>query len=355
MAPIGVAEIKAKMDGSLGAVNRLKGAEWRCMADRLKKQLSPRTHLRLVKEALSGTPRARRAHAKHTATPVSIEAGLAAIARRWPSLASRDASEPIFILSAGWRCGSTFLQRWLMKGNDILIWGEPYRLSQPIHLLARQVCAFANPDWPPRFSFADQYPDHTDLTNEFVANFYPSMEEFLGAHLAYFERLFVAPAARFNKPRWGLKEVSLTTDDACYLKWLFPNARFLFLYRSPYHAYRSYRQWRDWYRFWPDEPIFTPTSFGKWWRELTADFVRNHQKVGGLLLAYETLRAPETRKRLEDYLRMTIADPSSLPRVRTAVERDASGDDNRWVPRVERFLLKRAIEPVGTELGYRHL
>jgi hypothetical protein len=325
------------------------------MAQLLKLLSSPRAQLRLVRDALSGTPRARRRHAQHTATPASAEAGLSAIAARWPSLASRETSEPIFILSTGWRCGSTFLQRWLMKDTDVLIWGEPYRYSAPIHLLARQVAAFAQEGWPPDFFFADQYPDQADLTNEFVANLYPSMDEFLGAHLAYFERLFVAPAARFNRSRWGLKEVSLTTDDACYLKWLFPKARFLFLYRSPYHAYRSYRQWRDWYRSWPQEPVFTPTSFGRWWKELTQDFVRHHHKVGGLLLPYETLRTPETHKRLEDYLGLTMADPSSLPRVRNLVERDASGEDHRWVPKVERFLLKRAIEPVGTELGYRNL
>lgn len=331
-----------------------KGAEWHRMAQQLRR-FSPKTHLRLLKEALSGTPRARRRHAKATAAPVSVEAALSVIAKRWPLLASRQTSEPIFILSAGWRCGSTFLQRWLMKDTDVLIWGEPYRFSAPIHLLARQVSAFAQEGWPPDFFFADHYPDEADLTNEFVANLYPSMEEFLGAHLAYFERLFVTPAERFQRTRWGLKEVCLTTDDACYLKWLYPNARFLFLYRSPYHAYRSYRQWRDWYRWWPDEPIFTATSFGKWWRELTEDFVRNHHKVGGLLLPYETLRTTETRQRLEDYLGITIADPSALPRVRNLVERDVTGDDNRWVPRVERYLLKRAIEPVGTELGYRHL
>jgi sulfotransferase family protein len=343
------------MAGLPEAASRPEGAEWLRKAQRLKRQLSPSAHLRVLREALSGTPRARRRHAEHTATPATVEAGLAAIARRWPSLASPQTSEPIFILSTGWRCGSTFLQRWLMKDTDILIWGEPYRYSQPIHLLARQVSAFAQAGWPPDFFFADQYSDEADFTQEFVANLYPSMEEFLGAHIAYFERLFVAPAARFNRARWGLKEVSLTVDDACYLKWLFPKARFIFLYRSPYHAYRSYRQWRDWYRSWPDEPIFTATSFGKWWKELTADFVRHHEKVGGLLVQYETISKPETRKRLEDYLGVTLADPSSLPRVRNLVERDATGDDNRWVPKVERFLLKRAIEPVGTELGYRQL
>jgi hypothetical protein len=52
---------------------------------------------------------------------------------------------------------------------------------------------------------------------------------------------------------------------------------------------------------------------------------------------------------------MPLADPSTLSRVRNKIELDATGDDNRWVPRVERFLLKRATEPVGTALGYRHL
>ncbi len=334
---------------------RPKTAEWQRVAQRLKLQLSPWTYFRLVQEALLGTRKARQRHAKYTAAPVSVEAGLSAIASRWPSLASPQTSEPIFILSAGWRCGSTFLQRWLMKDSDILIWGEPYRYSEPIHLLARQVCPFAQLDWPPDFFFADEYADQTDFTNEFVANLYPSMEEFLGAHLAYFERLFVAPAERLKRARWGLKDVSLTTDDALYLKWLFPNARFLFLYRSPYHAYRSYRQWRDWYRTWPDKPIFTATSFGKWWRELTTDFVRNHHKVGGLLLSYETLATPETRKRLEDYLGIPVADPSGLPRVRNKTQRDVTGDDRRRVPRVERILLKRAIDPVGAEFGYRDL
>ena len=79
----------------------------------------------------------------------------------------------------------------------------------------------------PDFFFADQYQSGTDLTLEVVANLYPS-QEFLNAHLAYFDRLLIQPSRRFHKARWGLKEISLTADDACYLRWLLPNARFLF-------------------------------------------------------------------------------------------------------------------------------
>jgi hypothetical protein len=319
---------------------------------RLRPFLSAPRQWRVLEEAFLGTRKARRLHAIHTANPVSAEAGLAAIARRWPALVSPETSAPIFILSAGWRSGSTFLQRWLMRDNDLLIWGEPYRYSEPIHRLAGQVRAFAQADWPPDFFFADSRDRDSDLTNEFIANLYPSMEEFLGAQLAYFRGLFIEPCARFEKTRWGVKDISLTVDDACYLKWLFPQARFLFLYRSPYHAYRSYRAWLNWYRRWPDEPIFTAFRFGKCWKELVSDFVQNHQKVGGLLLAYEQLHSEETRKRLEDYLGLTLVDPSTLLRVRGRLQANPEGEDTRWTPRVERFLLRRAVQPVGIELGY---
>jgi hypothetical protein len=321
---------------------------------RLRRLSLLRMHWRVLEEAFLGTRKARRQHAANTAKPACAEMGLAMLAARWPTLASPETSAPVFILSAGWRSGSTFLQRWLMRDNDLLIWGEPYRYAEPIHNLARQLRAFAQADWPLDFFFADQYGNSADFTEEFVANLYPSMQEFLGAHLAYFRALFIDPSARFNKARWGLKEVSLTTDDACYLKWLFPEARFLFLYRSPYHAYRSYRQWLNWYRRWPDDPVFTPASFGKCWQELTQDFVRNHHKVGGLLLAYEQLRTPETRQRLADYLGLTIVDPSTLARVRDRAQRDVQGHDDRWVAPVEWQLLRRAVEPFATELGYRN-
>jgi hypothetical protein len=309
----------------------------------------------MLEEAFLGTRTARARHARHLGGPVTAEAAVNVIRKRWPGVMSSESSEPVFILSAGWRSGSTFLQRWLMASADILIWGEPYRYAEPIRLLARQVRAFADPSWPLDFFFADQYQSDVDLSQEFVANLYPSIQEFVNAHLAYFDRLFIQPCRRFHKTRWGLKDISLTTDDAYYLRWLFPNARFLFLYRSPYHAYRSYRQWRDWYHSWPDEPIFTALSFGRCWKHLAGDFVSNHRKVDGLLLRYEELRAPDTRKRLEDYLHMPIVDAAGLPRVRDRFHRDVKGNDDRWVPRIECLLLKRAVEPLGSQLGYSEL
>jgi Sulfotransferase family len=316
------------------------------------KSLLPRKQFRILEEAFLGTRTARARHARYLGGPVTIEAAVNVICQRWPGVIRGECSEPVFILSGGWRSGSTFLQRWLMASADILIWGEPYRYAEPIRLLARQVRAFADASWPLGFFFADQYQSNVDFTQEFVANLYPSMQEFVNAHLAYFDRLFIQPCRRFNKTRWGSKEIGLTTDDAHYLRWLFPKARLLFLYRSPYHGYRSYRQWRDWYSSWPDEPVFTASSFGRYWKHLTGDFVSNHEKVDGLLLKYEKLQAPDTRKRLEDYLHMPIIDAADLPRVRDRFHRDVKGSDNRWVPGIEFLLLRRAVEPLASQLGY---
>ncbi len=54
---------------------------------------------------------------------LSIESGIRAIRRRWPEITNDCDEHPVFILSAGWRSGSTMLQRMLMR--ECFIWGEP--------------------------------------------------------------------------------------------------------------------------------------------------------------------------------------------------------------------------------------
>ena len=81
--------------------------------------------------------------------------------------------------------------------------------------------------------------------------------------------------------RWGVKEVRWDVEMASYLRWLFPDARFVFLVRNPFDAYRSYRQWdwydnwpfHTWYDRWPSEPIDSPESFGSHWRRLAGGFL----------------------------------------------------------------------------------
>ena len=51
-------------------------------------------------------------------------AALDARARQAPD-AKSDTESPIFLLSTGWRAGSTLLQRILVTDPRLLLWGEP--------------------------------------------------------------------------------------------------------------------------------------------------------------------------------------------------------------------------------------
>src|SRR3954454_6805561 len=81
----------------------------------------------------------------------SIAAGLAALARRWPDARSESGEEPVFVLAAGWRSGSTLLQRALL--SHCFVWGEPFghaglleRMADPLRTV--------NKGWPePHFMY----------------------------------------------------------------------------------------------------------------------------------------------------------------------------------------------------------
>jgi hypothetical protein len=133
---------------------------------------------------------------------------------------------------------------------------------------------------------------------------------------------------------------------------LYPNARFIFLYRNPLEAYRSYcRYGRNWYDTWPDKPVFTPTSFGRHWRSLTEGFLREEQALGALVVRYEDLvrKGEELLDRIECYLDVKL-DRSVLAQKVGSSER---GGEQAWVSRLEKTLLRRAVAPLATELGYQ--
>lgn len=306
------------------------------------------TDIRSLVRAFAGTRRARELHRYYRRNATSIKAGLDVIGRRWPSLRSQSQAEPVFIFAAGWRSGSTFLQRIVLSSNDIFIWGEPYRHAAVITSLSRQIRAFTE-RWPWDEFFIDSF-EAGDFHRQWVANLYPVMEHFLAAHLAYFTRFFEVPAGEFDKTRWGVKSVTLEIDHARYLRWLFPRARCIFLIRNPYHAYASYRKWARWYRSWPDEPVFTATAFGRLWSELTQDYLRNYGDVDGLLLKYESLREPATLEALEAHLQCGLVRPNQLTRLD-----GYQGEPpvlRSWLPRVEYALLRKQVEPQASKLGY---
>jgi Sulfotransferase family len=229
------------------------------------------------------------------------------LVERWPNLLdSAPTDAPVFVFSAGWRSGSTLLQRMLMP--ECFVWGEPYGHSGMLQGLADPLRCMTR-DWPePHFFYDDTSAtqverdngklttaDHDvyELSERFVANLYPSVASLLAAHRAYFESLLIEPARQAGAKQWGFKEVRLSADYAYYLKLLYPNSKFLFLIRNPYDAYRSWAARRNagwkWHYRWPDKPV-TAQLFGQLWQELTNSFLAEAITLDAHVVRYEELK-----------------------------------------------------------------
>ena len=143
--------------------------------------------------------------------------------------------QPVFLLSAGWRSGSTLLQRMLMEHNqDILLWGEPFGHANLHDNLVNHFRCFTA-DWPPDSFFLSKKKT-SDISDTWTANLYPDVERLFEAHRSFYRCLFAEPAARAGRRNWGLKEVALTIDHAAYFRALYPKCKIVLLYRHPHDA-----------------------------------------------------------------------------------------------------------------------
>jgi sulfotransferase family protein len=285
------------------------------------------------------------AGAQPSLSPPSIAKGLASLVGRWPRAQSTSDEEPVFVLSAGWRSGSTLLQRALL--SHCLVWGEPFGHSGILERLADPLRAFTG-GWPEPHFIYDRQPIET-LTEKFVANLYPPPVNLLKAYLDWFDGLFARPARAAGKARWGIKEVRLSADHATFLKWLYPQAKFLFLIRNPYDAFRSFAARRDkgwsWFHRWPEQPV-TPEFFGRHWNDLASSFLAAGKALDGLVIRYEDLNA-DTWQQISDYVGFELSQAaiSSNPK-------DGGPPPLQSLSATDIEPLRAAVEPLAGELGY---
>lgn len=303
--------------------------------------------LQQILSALKGPARTLRMHQQALQQQPSILTGVEQLQRICPG-DPNDREQPIFLLSAGWRSGSTLLQRLIMSDASLLMWGEPYDECGMIQSLACSLQAIRH-DWPPQDYYYDGTPPG-QLSGNWIANLFPSAEDLRLSHRALFDTLFAEPAKRAGATRWGIKEVRLGIEHGAYLRWLYPNAKFVFLYRNPLHAYQSYcRYGRSWYNVWPHQPVFTPAAFGRHWNELMSGFLRDANKIDALLIRYEDLVSGKVDlAELDRHLGIQM-DHSVLTRKVGSSER---GGEQAPISALEKWLLKRAVSPTAATLGY---
>lgn len=225
--------------------------------------------------------------------------------------ASDDGGEddgPIFVLSAGWRSGSTLVQRLLVSDPDVLIWGEPFGEAVPVPRLTSMIDAFKKKA-PNRGKDAYDVVTRDDgepLCRRWIANLNPGFATLRQAHRAFFDTLLMQPARQRGYRRWGAKWVRLSADHAIYLKWLYPNARFVFLVRDPRDAFHSYKG-RRWFSVNPVARVENALHFAAHWRFLVDSFLREQERLGALLVRYEALvRDPDELRRIEAHCGVSL-------------------------------------------------
>jgi hypothetical protein len=268
------------------------------------------------------------------------------IETRWPGVRSPATEEPVFLLAAGWRSGSTLLQRLLLK--NCLVWGEPYGSSAWLAHLAQPLKRFAE-NWPePHFFIGHPYWQG-EMRGKWVANLYPELQDLLEAHLSFFRRLLGDPSRERGFQRWGLKEVRYGIEHACYLRWLFPRAKFLLLIRNPYECWASYRRHNFIaVRFWPEPPVLAPEQFGALWLELAGQFTMRSQEVGGLVVRYEEIIAPTFDPGpVQDYVGFPLDLLARDHRLGSVGKGSLSAD--------EMIRLEGVVGPLAGRLGYSRL
>jgi len=191
-------------------------------------------------------------------------------------------------------------------------------------------------------------PNSAALATSWIANLYPSTSDFGAALRGFFDQWLAKPARERGFLRWGLKEVRLGATEAILLHWLYPDAKFVIIYRHPYDSYRSLADshWAIYYRY-PDQPIDSAASFAHLWNRLAMSWSELPGGFPCLQIKYEDLVSGKVDFRaLESWLGIELKENVALS---ASVGGTAKRSGLTWY---ERWIIAREAEEGMHALGY---
>lgn len=219
-------------------------------------------------------------------------------------------NRPIFIFSAGWRSGSTLLQRMITASGGALIWGEAGgALDNFADALVRYEQMLGPGGQRYKYGFGGngekQYQQlritGKESVHKWVACLNPPGETFVDAFRDFFKTAYAAPAAELGYPNWGIKEVQSGIETASFMNRLYPEAKFVFLIRNPIDCLTSIKR-RNWMGHHGDaDPL---TYYSTHWQRLAEGF---REAEFGFRVRYEDLLcSPQTMEELVNYLGISL-------------------------------------------------
>jgi hypothetical protein len=262
---------------------------------------------------------------------------------------ARDTEAPIFLLSTGWRTGSTLLQRVLVTDPRLLLWGEPLGGMALLSRMTEMVnYSLSQTDLELWKNQDKALP--SSLPTSWIATLTPPSDDFRLALRSLFERWLAEPARQRGFSRWGLKEVRLGATEAYLLHWLFPNAKFLVISRNPYDSYRSLADstWEGVYYRHPDVFVDSAAGFARHWSRLAVSWSDLPAGFPFFHIRYEDLVGGKIDFReVEDWLGIEIKENLALS---VSVGGTAVRSRLSWY---ERLIITREAAAGMRALGYR--
>ena len=245
-----------------------------------------------------------------------------------------DDERPIFLLSTGWRSGSTLLQRILVTDPRVLLWGEPFGETAVFTHLSKMLCVLAD---SPAFKPVNAGKDNrfATLSTSWIATLYPPGSDFRRGLQAFLYSWLGQSARDRGFSRWGFKEVRLGAPEAILLHWIFPKAKFVLLSRNPFDCYRSLADsgWHHLYLRRPDIRVDSAAGIAKHWNRLAVSWAELPDGFPVFRVKYEDVIACKVDFReLESWLGIGLNEAVALSaHVGSTARRPSLGAIERWI------------------------